>query len=98
MSQWAGQKGQSLTVRALWRFGAAAAITVLLAVPSVHGGAHSHGAGHAPVPATSGHIQRSPALGTVRAGTVRAGTVSSGPGQTGLPVRSHGPGHFIKPD
>jgi hypothetical protein len=94
MPQWADRKAQSLTVRALWRFGPAAAIAVLLAVPSVHGSAHSHGPGHATVPATAGHIHRS--SGT---GTVRAGTVSTGPAQ----ARPYGPphhraGHFIKPD
>jgi hypothetical protein len=93
MSQWADRKAQSLTVRALWRFGPAAATAVLLAVPSVHGSAHSHGPGHAPVPATAGHIHQSSGTGTV--GT---GTVSTSPGQP----RPHGPlhraGHFIKPD
>jgi hypothetical protein len=98
MSQWAGRKGQSLTVRTLWRFGPAAAIAVLLAMPSVHGGAPGHGTGHAPVPATARHIHRFPGPATVRAGTVRAGTVSSDPGQTMSPLRSHRPRHFIKPD
>jgi hypothetical protein len=103
MSQLAGRKGQPLIVRALWRFGPAAIIAILLAVPSVHGGAHSHGARHAPAPAPAGHIHRSqdPAIvraGTVRAGTVRAGTVSNGPGGTSPFVRRQRPGHFVRPD
>jgi hypothetical protein len=100
MSEWAGRKGQSLTVRALWRFGPAAATAVLLAVPSLPGSSHSHsaGTGHRPVPATVRHIHRPSGTGTVRTGTVSTGTVSTGPGQASLPAAHRRPGHFIKPD
>ena len=94
MSEWAGRKGQSLTVRALWRFGPAAATAVLLAVPSLPGSSHSHsaGPGHRPVPATVRHIHRP--SGT---GTVSTGAVSTGPGQA-RPPADRMPAHFIKPD
>ena len=98
MSQWAARKGQSLTVRALWRFGPAAATAVLLACPSLHGSSHSHSSGQRPVPATARHIHRPSATGTARTGTARTGTVSTGPGQAGPPAAHHQPGHFIKPD
>jgi hypothetical protein len=55
MSIGAARKGQSLTARALWRFGPAAVTAVLLAVPSLPGSSHSHGAGHGPVPGTARH-------------------------------------------
>jgi hypothetical protein len=94
MSQWAARKGQSLTVRALWRFGPAAATAVLLAMPAVHGSAASHEpspahpAGGRPVSAGGGHshADRGPV------------TVSTGPVQVKPPVRHHRPGHGIKPD
>jgi hypothetical protein len=101
MSQWAARKGQSLTARALWRFGPAAATAVLLAMPSLHGGSPGHGPGparaasHARGPA---HAPGAPGPGAVSTGTVSTGTVSTGPGRAGPAVRHHGPGHFIKPD
>jgi hypothetical protein len=103
MSQWAARKEQSLAVRALWRFGPAAATAVLLAVPSLHDSAHSHGPSHRPAPATSGHIRRPlgpghAGLGNVRPGAVGLGTVSTGPGRTTPPGQHRRPGHLIKPD
>jgi hypothetical protein len=97
MSQWAGRKEQSLAMRALWRFGPAVAAAGLLAMPSVHGSAHSHGpspahrSGGGPVSASSSHSHADRGPATVSAG-------ATGPARVRPPVRPHRAGYFIKPD